>query len=167
MWSLAYAAEKGYASATRDIISHKLLSSHTDCVSARAILHTPFVPFNILFTRAVQLLDITELSRLDRFTASMQPDPSSTESPTHPYRLYELLCEAARLYFNVNAASSTTDNTPLHTLPHFSNGTDFAPYGMNAEGLVGEGLVFGGNELSDWYHENQQLMNLLNDNVLY
>ncbi|KAF2181556.1 hypothetical protein K469DRAFT_671308 [Zopfia rhizophila CBS 207.26] len=132
-----------------------------------AILHTPFVPFNILFTRAVQLLDITELGRLDRFAASLQPDPSSTESPTHPYRLYRLLCQAARLYFNWNAASSAADQALIQNLSQSSGVFDFAQYGMDTGATTGEGLIAGGNELSEWYYENQQIMNLLNDNVLY
>jgi hypothetical protein len=133
-------------------------------VRNRTILHTPFVSFNILFTRAVQLLDAAELDRLDRFAASLQPDPDSSESPTHPYRLYSLLCQAARLYFNLNATSSVMDQPLIPHLPQASGSFDFAQYGMAA---AGDAAVATSNELSGWYYENQQIMSLLNDNILY
>jgi hypothetical protein len=132
----------------------------------RTILNTPFVPFNILFTRAVQLSETEELGRLDRFAASIQPSPPSTESPTHPYRLYRLLCQAARLYFNKNAISSVTNETINQDLLQSSGSFNFAQYGMEA-GIAAEGFMAGGNELSEWYHENQQIMNLLNGDILY
>lgn len=141
--------------------------SKLTATSNRAILHCPFVPFSILFTRAVQVLDATDLARLDRFAASLQPDESASpeSSITHPYRLYELLCQAGRLYFDSNATSSlTADPTLLYNLPDSLGELDF---GMEVgTGILDVGGVQG-SELSDWYYGNQQIMSLLDENAMF
>ncbi|TAQ88823.1 hypothetical protein B7494_g2840 [Chlorociboria aeruginascens] len=114
----------------------------------RAILHTPFVPFNILFTRTIQLLDITDLARLDRFAASFKPEVASLGLTTYPYRLYELLCQAARLY----APSIPVDpalNNP-DTLVEF----DFGRFEIEMNAETYATLEAGGPQtigLSGWY----------------
>ncbi|KAI0384226.1 hypothetical protein F5Y04DRAFT_238591 [Hypomontagnella monticulosa] len=132
-----------------------------------AILHTPFVPFGILFTRSVQLLDAADLVRLERFAASLQPETASSESITHPYRLYELLCQTARLYIDSHTFSSPTDVTDL---PDSVGQFDFVQFGMDA-GVTLDGALdipdFQADELSDWYYGNQQLMNLLDDDARF
>ena len=139
----------------------------------RAILHIPFVPFSILFTRAVQLLDVADLARLDRFAASLQPDAaSSSESITHPHRLYELLCQAARLYIDStnNPSSSSADQTLTHNLPDSVGEFDFAHFGMEAGAAANETLEAGGPQayrLSDWYYGNQQIMSLLDEDIMF
>ncbi|KAF4972348.1 hypothetical protein FSARC_1070 [Fusarium sarcochroum] len=77
-----------------------------------AILHTPFVPFSIVFTHAVQNFDMGDIDRLDRFAASFKPENSDPEPLSHPYRLYELLCQAARFYIKSRLPSSHTNGAP-------------------------------------------------------
>ncbi|KAI1733607.1 fungal-specific transcription factor domain-containing protein [Xylaria scruposa] len=94
------------------------------------ILHTPFVPFSVLFTRAVQLSDDTDLRYLDRFSESLQHGEPSSESITHPYRLYSLLCQAARLYIKQNADTSV-HGIDMGTVDPWSV-LDFAAFGHGA-----------------------------------
>ncbi|KAK4043108.1 hypothetical protein C8A01DRAFT_32747 [Parachaetomium inaequale] len=132
------------------------------------ILNTPFVPFSILFTRAIQRLDAAELAPLDRFTASLRPAvgaPESTTTSTHPYRLYKLLFQAARLYFDVNGPGPAGDNPTLM----LTRDPDFLGVGAWDFGHGGVEAVVGAHEtagqyggqtqqLSDWFYGNQQLM---------
>ncbi|KAI0149689.1 hypothetical protein F4776DRAFT_174560 [Hypoxylon sp. NC0597] len=129
-----------------------------------AILHSPFVPFSILFTHAVQFSDYADVARLDRFAASLRYEDSA-ESATHPYRLYELLCQAARLYIESNNTSLPPDPTLIENLPDTLGQFDFAHFGAetgNTDG--GDVRGFG---LSDWYYSNQQIMNLLDEDVMF
>ncbi|KAI1378884.1 hypothetical protein F4677DRAFT_443364 [Hypoxylon crocopeplum] len=136
-----------------------------------AILHTPFVPFSILFTRAVQLLDVTDLGRLEGFAASLRPEATSPEpSTTHPYRLYELLSQAARLYIDSNMPLASADQTLPHGLPESLTGFDFAQFGMEVGVTANETLEANGAqayELSDWYYGNRQIMSLLDEDVMF
>ena len=135
-----------------------------------AIMHGPFVPFSILFTRAVQLLDAPDLARIDRFAASLQPDVDPTESITHPYRLFELLCRGARLYFDLNAPPPPADPTLTRNLPDSLGEFDVAHYQMDPCSRDNEALeAFEGQSygLSDWYYGNQQMMSLLDEDVMF
>jgi len=134
----------------------------------RAIVHTPFVPFSILFTHAVQFLDTADLARLERFTATLQPDDSSPESITHPHRLYELLCQAARLHIDSNVAS--TDLTVAISSEDALHEFDFTDFGVEEGATANETLEAGDPHmygLSDWYYGNQQIMSLLDDDVVF
>lgn len=129
-------------------------------------MHTPFVPFNILFTRAVQLLDFDDLDRLDKFTGSLTPHSTDEESLTHPSRLYKLLCKAARLYV-------ATNSTLPNSLP-FNEGSAMELEETEGSGLDDDGLRQDDGaelvefELADWYHGNQQLVDILdNYNVTF
>ncbi|GKU21467.1 unnamed protein product [Fusarium langsethiae] len=62
-----------------------------------AVLHTPFLPFSIVFENAVRHSNTHDLDRLNRFAASFKSDTVNREAATHPHRLYELLSQAARL----------------------------------------------------------------------
>ena len=141
----------------------------------RSVVHHPFVPFSILFSRAVQLLDIDDMERLERFAASLQPEQTSAKPAANIQRLYELLCQAARLYIDTKTSSHLTaeqilpydalNPTEIITLTNFD---------MGARTLVNEPLEPGnlepGNQpysLSDWYSGNQQLMSLLDDDITF
>ncbi|XXG95182.1 rRNA-processing protein cgr1 [Hypoxylon texense] len=131
-----------------------------------ALLHTPFVPFSILFTRAVQFLDLADLALLDRFTASLKPDAASPESITHPYRLYELLCQTARLYINSRTVSSLMNPVLTPYMTSFLD--DSALLGMGLVTTEGEASELDGSQmygLSDWYYGNQQIMSLIDNDV--
>ncbi|KZL68094.1 fungal specific transcription factor, partial [Colletotrichum incanum] len=133
-----------------------------------AIIHVPFVPFSIIFTCVVRTYNFEDLALLERFAASLKPDTTGENSPTHPYRLYNLLCQAARLYitraqFSASGLNmSRIDSTLL---------TDFeaSQFFAETEGPIEE---FGNPDLlmcdaSDWYQGNQQLINLLDEGRLF
>ncbi|KAM5349179.1 hypothetical protein ACJ41O_009002 [Fusarium nematophilum] len=130
-----------------------------------ALLHTPFVPFSILFTRAVQLLDLDDLSRLERFAASLKPE-AGTESPTHPHRLYELLSQAARLYIDSKLASSLPSTFDLASFPDVSD----YPEMMTETGTAMQAFEpsdYPMFDLGDWYYGNQHLMSLLDEHAMF
>ncbi|KAF2463340.1 uncharacterized protein BDR25DRAFT_384650 [Lindgomyces ingoldianus] len=120
-----------------------------------AILHTPFVPFSILFTRAVQVFDAADLARLDCFATSLHPEAASHESATQPYRLYELLCQAARLYLGSNVPDPPVDPTLALNLPDSFSEFDFTHFGMETGTTVNQASEASGSQayvLSDWYY---------------
>jgi hypothetical protein len=139
----------------------------------RGILYSPFVPFSILFTRVIQLWDVADLARLDRFAASLRPGAASPDietSLTHPYRLYQLLYQAIQLYIDLNIPSSTLISNSA--TDSSGNEFDFARYGMEAGAIANDSLEaeLDGtqtSELSDWYYGNQQLMNLLAEEAMF
>ncbi|GAP85999.2 putative C6 transcription factor [Rosellinia necatrix] len=131
------------------------------------ILHTPFVPFSVLFTRAVQLSDTADLIYLDRFSESLRLGETSAESITHPYRLYNLLCRAARLYIEQNDPV-VFDEADVRSVDPWSV-FDFAAFGNGAtDGLDGSGLnAHPTQDLGHWFYGNQQLMGLLDDEIMF
>ncbi|KAI0183892.1 hypothetical protein EV127DRAFT_445642 [Xylaria flabelliformis] len=132
------------------------------------ILHTPFVPFSVLFTRAVQLSDDTDLHYLDRFSESLRHGEPSSESITHPYRLYSLLCQAARLYIKQNPDTSL-HGIDMGTVDPWSV-FDFAAFGNGAASHGADGSDLGQpplHGLSHWFYGNQQLMGLLDDDIMF
>ncbi len=139
-------------------------------MSYRSILYCPFVPFSILFTRAVQLLDVTDLPILDDFAASLRPEAASPESITHPSRLYELLCHALRLYLDSSVQFSSKNPAFIHDQTGPMGEFDFIDYGIEAGPAANEILQYDGAQpygLSDWYYGNQQVMSLLDENVMH
>ncbi|KAI1312331.1 fungal-specific transcription factor domain-containing protein [Xylaria venustula] len=166
--------------------AHEALETHQECMAAIkaakddhvltsrylhwGILHTPFVPFSVLFTRVVQLSDGADLFYLDRFVESLrlEEESSAAESITHPYRLYRLLCRAARLYIKQDAipVSYEADMNPTENPWGVF---DFASFGNEAGGgLDGSGLDESlTQDLSHWFYGNQQLMGLLDDDIMF
>lgn len=128
----------------------------------RVILHTPFVSFSILFTSSIQRLDLTELAGLDRFAASLQSEPSLDPNPpiTHPYRLYELLCRAARLYIYAHTPSESTEailnqSVLSDALAEF-NHSQFGGMATVATNMTGDSLeTVGTDALGNWIFEDQ------------
>lgn len=136
----------------------------------RSIVHTPYIPFSILFTRAVHFLDRDDLGRLERFAESLKPEQTSTEPITRSHRLYELLCQAARLYIEANTDPLATDRPLSEDLPNILNDLDLPNFGMNTGPIIDESLQLGGTSIQDpsaWYFENQQLMSLLDEDVMF
>ncbi|GAW18189.1 hypothetical protein ANO14919_076630 [Xylariales sp. No.14919] len=164
--------------------AHEALDMHQQCMVAIednkndqfmtnrylnwGILHTPFVPFSVLFTRTVQLSDDTELFYLDRFAESLQLGESAAESITHPYRLYRLLCQAARLYvkqdtprlFHHEVEMDSVDPWSVFDFASFRNEANDGAGGPELEHNLSQGL-------SQWFYGNQQLMGLLDDDVTF
>lgn len=127
-------------------------------------MHGPFVPFSVLFTRAVQHLDVADLARLDQFAASLQSEENSPGSITHPYRLYELLCQSARLYFDHSSAPAdlTLTNDLHNPINEFDLEYSAVDSGVSASRNFSEGVA-----LSDWYYGNQQIMNLFEEDEIF
>ncbi|KAF4473093.1 hypothetical protein FALBO_19 [Fusarium albosuccineum] len=131
-----------------------------------AILHTPFVPFSILFTHVVQSFDLDDLSRLDRFALSMKTEAADTEPLTHPCRLYELLGQAARIYIQ---SSMFPSNIDINSNVDASSNSQHLDIGheMGIEMPTFEVFDQSMLDLGDWYYSNQQLMNLLDEDVMF
>ncbi|KAJ3548208.1 hypothetical protein NM208_g1130 [Fusarium decemcellulare] len=131
-----------------------------------AVLHTPFVPFSILFTHAVQSFDLDDLSRLDRFALSMKTEAADTEPLTHPCRLYELLSQAARIYVQSSMLPSNIDINSNLDASSNSQHLDIG-HEMGIEMPTFEVFDQSMLDLGDWYYSNQQLMNLLDEDVMF
>ncbi|KIW09779.1 hypothetical protein PV08_11879 [Exophiala spinifera] len=154
-----------------------------------AVLHTPFIPFSILFTQAVQQLDQSDLARIEHFASSLKPEATLPASPSHPYRIYELLSRTARLCVDnqiqhqhhsqsdsipTKSASSlptpTTLTFPATTEADFGLQDD--GHGPGVDGLPGADeldlgeIDFHVDSLSEWYYGNQQIMNLMDDDAM-
>lgn len=129
----------------------------------------PFAPFSIIFTRAIRLLDVTDLARLNLFAASLQPEVGSAESVTHPYRLYELLCQAAQLHFDWRIPFD--GNTGIvDTVSPSQSGFEFPHIVVEGSATTGDMLASSGSQpdrLSDWYYSNQQIMGLFEDDTIF
>jgi len=116
---------------------------------------------------------MTDLPRLDRFAASLQPSPASPEQSTYSFQLYELLCQAVRLYVHSNIPDLSADATLSHGLPDSLGDFDFdgfGQFGLEMETAPNESLEAAAAQtygLSDWYHENQQMMSLLDGDVMF
>ncbi|KAI1368604.1 fungal-specific transcription factor domain-containing protein [Xylaria arbuscula] len=182
------AAEGAATSITEECAAaaRETLDMHQDCMAAAieanesdqfmtdrylhwGILHTPFVPFSVLFTRCVQLSDVTDLYYLERFSDSLRLGEPLAESITHPYRLYKLLCQAAGLYIKQAPPpppnSYETDMTTVDPWSVF----DFASFATEADGgAYSQGLDHNiSQDLSHWFYGNQQLMGLLDDDIMF
>ncbi|KAL4883498.1 hypothetical protein BJY04DRAFT_216320 [Aspergillus karnatakaensis] len=116
-----------------------------------AILHTPFVPFTVLYLRAVQLLDYADLTLLEAFSASLK-----TLTGTDTYsRLYELLCQSARMYIDSSLGLEINGASRLGVL------------GFDGEALRGQGFDNAGLfDAGGWYYGNQ-LMGVLDDDLRF
>ncbi|PVH79366.1 hypothetical protein DL98DRAFT_461159 [Cadophora sp. DSE1049] len=109
-----------------------------------AIIHTPFVPFITLFNKCIKFSDETELSRLERFANSLMAEPTNSESSGRPLRLYQLLCQVARLYIDSNIASDVRQE-------HISNELSMDIFDMGSFGAGAE--LVGFQTTDDYYHE--------------
>ena len=135
---------------------------------SRAILHTPFFPFSIVFENAIRQAYMDDLDRLDRFAASFKSDNVNSEGATHPYRLYELLSQAARLCVQLNPTSAHSSST----VPSSSDMTMEDLEGNNLpDGRAGEVMFNGGRDellnIGDWFQGNQQFLQLLHEDISY
>ncbi|KAF2738010.1 hypothetical protein EJ04DRAFT_80761 [Polyplosphaeria fusca] len=129
------------------------------------VLHMPFVPFIILVTNSVQNADFNDLSMLEGFVESLKPpeasSEASSEAPTHPYRLYGLLCKIARQLIDSNTYSTLADPTLSDDLFAQLSDVDFSAYFGTAvnQSLEDEGSQMTG--LGEWFRNSQQMMSLL------
>lgn len=132
----------------------------TEFYFRRAILYCPFAPFSILFARAVQLADGDDLDRLNQFAASLQLEALPADAMTHPYRLYQLLCQAARLYFDSNSSLSWPSGRLGAPIPSHNYDPTIYWAGLNSsDGLATYGVY-------DWSGDNQQIMGWLSGDAM-
>lgn len=134
------------------------------------MVHHPFVPFSILFTRVFQSLDVEDLERLERFATSLRAGQFPTKLPANFQRLYDLLCQAARLHLEANPPPHPTQDQVLlgHSVLSSNNSADLGIL-TNGCDLLDQNLEFvnaESNELSEWYFGNQQLVNLLDEDII-
>ncbi|KAH8200807.1 hypothetical protein TruAng_005044 [Truncatella angustata] len=130
-----------------------------------AVLHIPFIPFSILFTHTVQHLDFADLARLDCFAASLRPKAPSQTSITHPHRLYEILCRAARIYIAPETSPSHVDLFPDSGPLDPSEVSGFTCFDWGADDETRQFADAQSLGLEEWYYSNQQIMSLLDENV--
>lgn len=134
----------------------------------RAIIHVPFVPFSIIFTCVVRTFNFDDLALLERFAASLKPETTDENSPTHPYRLYDLLCQAARLHitrtqFSASGPNMTGDDSTL--LSDFEASQFLAETTGPIDDFVNPDLLM--FDASDWYQGNQHFISLLDEGRLF
>lgn len=134
-----------------------------------ATLYTPLIPFSILFTQAVQLLDRTDLTRIERFAASLKHESDVPASPTHPTRIYELLGRTARLCVESQIQSFPAESTLTQSLPISLCNFDL-PYLDTERGFTTNNALDVEDHqidgLSGWCSSNRQIMNLMDENVM-
>jgi hypothetical protein len=92
------------------------------------------------------------------------------ETITHPYRLYSLLCQAARLYFDSGVSSRAAMPSMMHGPNDGWAQFDFAQSGWEAgsagtDTLTADGFQMYG--LYDWCHDSQQLMELMSEEMMF
>ncbi|KAK1983625.1 hypothetical protein LZ30DRAFT_713819 [Colletotrichum cereale] len=129
-----------------------------------AITHVPFVPFSVIFTCVVRTSNFEDLVLLERFAASLKPETAGESSPTHPYRLYDLLCQAARLYITgaqFSAPGSTMTRNDSTLLSDFEASQFLTEAAGSIEGFVNPDLLM--FDANDWYQGSQQLISLLDE----
>ncbi|PTB62720.1 hypothetical protein BBK36DRAFT_1128560, partial [Trichoderma citrinoviride] len=73
----------------------------------RVVLHTPFVPFIVLFRRCIEMSEPVDLSRLSDFVMTLEALESSTKPARRRQRLFQLLYKVARLYVESGASPKT------------------------------------------------------------
>ncbi|CAG7562416.1 unnamed protein product, partial [Fusarium equiseti] len=129
-----------------------------------AILHTPFFPFSIVFENAIRQANADDLDRLNRFAASFKSDDVDNE--THPYRLYELLSQAARLCVQLNPTSAHSSSTAPS-----SGDMTMEDLDMNNLPRAGDAMLDRGRDglfsIGDWFQGNQQFLQLLHEDISY
>ena len=73
-------------------------------------MFSPFIPFIVLFCHAVENCNRGDLVRVDKFKASLEPFRDISEPVDRLYRLCEMLCDVASLYFEAKQASAQQEH---------------------------------------------------------
>ena len=136
----------------------------------RGILHVPFVPFSILFTYAVRLLDFDALECLDQFTGSLQPEAMPAEWTAQPYRLYKNLCDAAHFYIEAHTSRLPADPTLIPDYSGHSGESCIVHADTGTTTNADRDSSFDNvpaYELGEWYHGNQHLMDMLEEDLIF
>lgn len=132
------------------------------------MIHHPFVPFSILFSHAVQVLDVDDLSRLEHFAASLELEHNSARPTTDFQQLYKLLCQAARLYIQANTPPQTVNQALPYDDLDPANSINIPSFDIEEGTTVNETIehsVFEPYDLNDWNFQNQQFAALLDEDI--
>ncbi|CCF34219.1 fungal specific transcription factor, partial [Colletotrichum higginsianum] len=155
------------ASAARDTIE-----AHRQCIESLRGCSDPATVVKylncIIFTCVVRTFNFDDLALLERFAASLKPETTDENSPTHPYRLYDLLCQAARLHitrtqFSASDPNMTGDDSTL--LSDFEASQFLAETTGPIDDFVNPDLLM--FDASDWYQGNQHFIGLLDEGGLF
>lgn len=121
------------------------------------MLHTPFIPFIILFNHSIQYNNHADLARLESFTSSLKPNPSVSESAARPHQLFQLLCQVVRLYADSNAALNTAHNLVDFEANEYLNMLDLP--GLRMDLYDGDGGADGRQlGVEQWYQDDFELL---------
>lgn len=124
-------------------------------------MHIPFVAFSVLYGRLIQSFDVIDLARLERFTASLRMYDASAEAATHPCRVYEILCSAARLHFDMEGHVVFPDQASNEKTPTLiaSDAFDTSGNAFPTDAAIDD-------DLGDWFLSNQQIMSFLDEAMM-
>jgi hypothetical protein len=129
------------------------------------LVHVPFVPFIILFYRAVQLCNTSDLAILERFAASLRPEIASNDSTTHTFHLYDVLYQTARLHIERYRRRTQSDPLLSKAVTGFASHLEFAQFGADAACATQSSSPSGTFDFDGWCYDDQHLLSLLDDNT--
>ncbi|KAK6860911.1 hypothetical protein PG995_004547 [Apiospora arundinis] len=107
------------------------ISTNTDSTPQDHILHSPFIPFIIVFCHVIETTDQMDLGRLHRFVASIESASQLSEPTTYMQRLFQALYNVAFRYVEVK--TSCEQQSVRHELDTYLTSLDYSPtpvYGM-------------------------------------
>ncbi|KAH9234714.1 hypothetical protein K456DRAFT_1749715 [Colletotrichum gloeosporioides 23] len=143
-------------------IHHQCMTSIRNCKSDPQIVNK-YISC-VLFLHAVRTADDADLAVLDRFARSLQPKDQASDCSTHPHRIYELLCRAARLHIEskTGGLDGSMNQHSLESLLDID-----VPDARSLETIRHGNLSFDtdGFGLGNWYREQQHFLGLLNEDA--
>lgn len=105
---------------------------------------------------------LKDMARMETFSNTLKTE--QTDSPTHPFRLYELLSQAARLYLDSKSHSLITTPTDSGLWSLHKDGFSEDTITLAEGSTYQDGLA---TDLGNWYNGNQQLMSLLDEDMMF
>lgn len=142
---------------------------------SRTLLYTPFTPFFILFCHVIDTSDQSDLERLHAFVISFQKASKLSDASVALQRLTQVLFNIALRYVELKArATSNTSEQFGREFDEYFHALGLVPTSTSG-GVAGSSMAYAGTEglphvsedssyVADWFHSNQQLMGLLEDN---
>ncbi|KAL3470426.1 hypothetical protein BJX99DRAFT_49709 [Aspergillus californicus] len=83
-----------------------------------SILYSPFVPFIVLFCHIIEVSSWVDLTRLEEFVLSLEPNCSLSTAIFKLHRLCQVLSNVARLYIEAKAQAQTQESQDLASVGH-------------------------------------------------
>ncbi|KAB8234773.1 hypothetical protein BDV23DRAFT_30138 [Aspergillus alliaceus] len=155
------------------------------------ILYSPFVPFIVLFCHVIESSSYADLTRLEDFVNSLQPNCALSEAIAKMHRLCQVLSNVAKLYVEAKAQAQTQENEALASVGQefdvYLSALGLAPTQAEAgdprwngptpesgpisgdlrEGTEGQGFppAMLQTTLGSWFSGNQHMMGLLEEDL--